>query len=415
MKQPFYFSLTLVFAVMLLSPPVIAQKLILSTYGSTTIGGQSIENSDLVEYDTETKRASLLMDGSAVFTEPNSLLRSIDAAHRLPNGNIVLSSSWHKPIGTVSYDRNDLVEYDPVTGTAKLFLDGETVFTGSYAGYFDAIHVLNDGSIVLSVFSGATIGELDFDGNDIVRYDPSTQKAGVILDLDTIVTGGSLLRDVDALHVLPNGNLVFSTSADLTIGSLSFEDEDLVEYNPNTGSFTPFFNGSDVFPPTDLEVADINAFSLVDDDGDPPPPPPCAGGTITNPINIALNQQLSCELTSTDQKFVSGEHFKVFHLSSPGGQVTFNATSNAFTPRVGLPDPSDPSNTSFFVHPVPYSASNIPTGTSLFLITSTNPGRFGPFSVIVTTNSQSAKGSTTFDAISQQGDFGYRVLPLEDQ
>ena len=59
---------------------------------------------------------------------------------------IILSTNNTETLGGLTFDEDDLAEYNPTTGTATLYFDG-TLFGG--AADIDAAHVLDTGNIVL--------------------------------------------------------------------------------------------------------------------------------------------------------------------------------------------------------------------------------------------------------------------------
>ena len=104
----------------------------------------------------------------------------------------------------------------------------------------DAAYILENGNIILSTADSATLGGLTFDGGDFAEYNPTTDTATLYFD-------GSLFsstENVDAVHILSNGNIVLSTVGDATLGGISFGAADLAEYNPTTDVATLYFDGS---------------------------------------------------------------------------------------------------------------------------------------------------------------------------
>ena len=143
---------------------------------------------------------------------------------------IILSETTNGTIGTnnLSYEDEDLVALNTATNTASLFLDGDTVFTNEED--IDAAHLLANGNILLSTTTSASIGGLNFADEDIVLYNPTTMMASLFLDGSTIFSGD---EDINAFSLLSNGNYVLSTTTNANINGFMFEDEDLVEYNPH--------------------------------------------------------------------------------------------------------------------------------------------------------------------------------------
>jgi hypothetical protein len=213
------------------------------------LGGGSFENEDLADYDFASGTASLLFDGSAVFT--GGATEAIDAVHVLDNGHIVLSTVDDAAIGGLAFEDEDMVEYDPVGGTATLFLDGDAVFTAEED--IDAAHVMDNGHIILSTTGGATIGGLTFEDGDLVEYDPVGGTATLYFDEDLFADD----VDINAVHVLDNGHIVLSTTTGTTLGGLTFEDGDLVEYDPVAGTSSLFFDEDLYGSNADTEAAHV--------------------------------------------------------------------------------------------------------------------------------------------------------------
>ena len=209
----------------------VATPFLLSTSNTATLGGLTFQNDDLVLYDPDTNTATLFFDGGALFTHNEN----IGAVAALGNGNIILSTDGSATLGGLSFEDGDLVEYNPLTDTATLFFD-EDLF--SHNEDIDAATVLGNGNLLLSTSGGATLGGLSFEDGDLVEYNPLTDTAALFFDEDLF----SHNEDIDAATVLGNGNLLLSTSGGATLGGLSFEDGDLVEYNPFTDTATLFFD-----------------------------------------------------------------------------------------------------------------------------------------------------------------------------
>ncbi|MEA2031895.1 MAG: prepilin-type N-terminal cleavage/methylation domain-containing protein [candidate division Zixibacteria bacterium] len=224
-----------------------SEMIVLSTQNLASIGGLSFGDEDIVVYDPAADTASLFFDGSAIFAGSEI----IDAVHVLPDNHSVISTSSSASIGGLTFDEDDLIEYNPSTGTATIYLDGATVF--SLGENIDAVHILSNGHIIMSTANSATIGPLSFNDYDLVEYNPVAGTATLYFDGGTVLSGAS---NIDAVYVRDNGNIILSTdAASESIGSLTFNDEDLVEYNPITGNAIMYFD-SDI--PFGTESEDIN-------------------------------------------------------------------------------------------------------------------------------------------------------------
>lgn len=222
----------------------------LSTADSATLAGLAFMNEDIVEYDDGS--ATMHIDGSSVFTGNEDT----DAIHILNNGNIMLSTSGSATLGGLGFDDEDIVEYDPVADSATLYLDGSAIFSGDED--IDAACLLPNGHILLSTDGAATIGGLSFNDEDLVEYDPVARTATLYLDGSAIFSND---EDIDAVSVLIDGRIVLSTVGSATIGSRSFGEEDLIEYDPLSGTTSQLFNGQALFAQTNENV---NAVHIVE-------------------------------------------------------------------------------------------------------------------------------------------------------
>jgi len=224
----------IIFAAAMLSivfaSPVNATTVILSTDNTETLCGLTFSKGALVEYNPTTDTATLYFDGS-LFGGP----ADIDAVHVLANGNIVLSTAAAATLGGLSFGKDELVEYNPTTGTATLYFDGNLFSTTTEI--IDATYIFDNGNIILSTVSSAMLGGLSFNEGDLIEYNPTTDVASLYFD------GGlfSASENITAAHILDNGNIILSTAADAVLGGLNFSSGDLVEYNPATDVATLYF------------------------------------------------------------------------------------------------------------------------------------------------------------------------------
>lgn len=117
-----------------------------------------------------------------------------------------------------------------------------------------------------------------------------------------------------------------------------------------------------------------------------PSPTGCTGGGLDAPVQIALNQQLNCELTTSDDAFgitdnQSNTYYsKAFSFQSPGGPVTITAGSSAFTAEVA---PVDPATGDLILTEMGSITVQAPAGELIFAVDALEPGATGPFTVLV--------------------------------
>ncbi|MFQ5513870.1 MAG: thrombospondin type 3 repeat-containing protein [Myxococcota bacterium] len=248
-------------------------------------GGLRVENGDLLD----TVEPSLILAEAAVFTSGEK----IDAVHVDPDGIIVFSTAGPATlVDGPSFGKGDLVEWDGQSGV--VIFDGEQRF--GRTKQIDAVWRGPDGKLVLSVANagttdlgksltcsgGADAGaycETDADcqgsctgplvtfrfrDGDLVEYDPATDRSRLVLSEDAFARN----EDIDGVH-LRCGRIVLTTtgsSAEATLGGLTFQGSDVIEYDPATQQATLRIEGQDLFtappPNTTPKTVNIDAISL---------------------------------------------------------------------------------------------------------------------------------------------------------
>ncbi|MBU2098230.1 MAG: DUF11 domain-containing protein, partial [Gammaproteobacteria bacterium] len=169
----------------IVGPPVASQERFLISVNAdanaTTIGGLGpFENHDLIIYDPATDQAVMFFDDSLTNA---GRIDDINAVHLLKNGHIVLSANGPSIIGSnnLAFDAWDLVKYDPILGTASVFLDGESVFQDHEDVNINGAYIMDDCaandnnlqcSVVFSTTTGGVAGSnnLAFTASDLVIY-----------------------------------------------------------------------------------------------------------------------------------------------------------------------------------------------------------------------------------------------------
>ena len=150
----------------------------------------------------------------------------------------------------VDFKNDDLIIYDPILDEATMFFDNDAL--GYSVDDINAVHLLPNGHIILSANDASTIGAntLAFGKDDLVIYDPISQQASLFFD-GSIISGADV--NIDAIYVLDNGDIVFSTTATASIGATSWSDSDLVLYDGVSASI--YLNGED---PDVFDVSTVN-------------------------------------------------------------------------------------------------------------------------------------------------------------
>ena len=115
-----------------------------------TFGSVTAQQSDVWIFDpSKNELVTEVFDGASIFTDGN--LEDLDAFHVRQNGNFLLSTSANAEIGTLSFASGDVIEYNPTTGGASMFL-GETTINATGGDNIDAISVIPEpvtGGLVL--------------------------------------------------------------------------------------------------------------------------------------------------------------------------------------------------------------------------------------------------------------------------
>ena len=145
-------------------------------------GGSLFNRQDIVKYDPLTDTATLLFDGNLLLDEdgnPGADV-NINAVSLFPAGGIILFSTDDNAFGvgpvSLEYDERDVVKWDPTTETAELLLDGRMIFREPDGDIgededVDAISIVADNRIVLSTTNTARLRGGDY-----------TQHAGTGMD-----------------------------------------------------------------------------------------------------------------------------------------------------------------------------------------------------------------------------------------
>jgi hypothetical protein len=143
-----------------------------------------------------------------------------------------------------SFTDEDVFRTDQSGSTASLFF---TVSATSTSADVNAFHIRPDGNYVFStLFNLSGFGGGNFEDDDLVLYDPDTDTASFLIDGSSFFA--STTEDFDGVSQLPNGNYLLSTlgDADVTVGGgLSVLDGDIFEWNPNTNAVSTFLTEAD--------------------------------------------------------------------------------------------------------------------------------------------------------------------------
>jgi hypothetical protein len=216
---------------------------------SETLGGTTVRPADAIDVDSET----------VVFGAfPNSPPADIDAFHMLPNGDVVFSTSTNLTQnfgGLTSIQDGSLILWD---GSSASILMHENVLFGGANHNIDAFSILPNSHWLLSTSLTATYGGGTFQNADLVEYDPVSDIASLYMALDesTLFTGVPQSNpDIDAVHAFTDGTLMFSLRTDGLgrVGS-NFDyviadapSTDLIYFDPYTNISSLYLEGAGLF------------------------------------------------------------------------------------------------------------------------------------------------------------------------
>jgi len=221
----------------------------------TDVGGNNV-------YDV-TVQAS---DGS--LTDTQTLAVTVTDVVENPSSPLYFSLVDRATVGAISADNEDVVFFD---GTSfSLAFDGTDVGLAEFR--IDAFSWIDADSLLLSFDSpGAVPGVAGTtDDSDVVRFDATSLGADTAGTFTMYFDGSDVglttsAEDIDALELHSNGHVLVSTSGAVSVTGVGGDDKDLLDFAPtatgtNTaGTFTMYFDGSDVGLTTNAEDVDAAA------------------------------------------------------------------------------------------------------------------------------------------------------------
>jgi subtilisin family serine protease len=185
------------------------------------------------------------------------------------------SSTTLPGVGTV--ENEDVAQYDTGSGAWSLYFDGSDVGLASFD--LDALAVLSNGHLLVSLTAAGTIGGVLADDSDVLEFTPTSLGPATAGTWSLYFDGSDVSlssndEDIDGFAVLPNGNLLVSTTGTPTVPGLSgLQDEDLLLFTPTSlgattaGSWSVSFDGSDVGLSNnnseDVDAVAVNASGLI--------------------------------------------------------------------------------------------------------------------------------------------------------
>ena len=135
-------------------------------------------------------------------------------------------------MGSLVFNDEDIVTYDLTTGTWSMYFDGSDVGLSASSQEIDALHVNDDGTILLSLGAADTLPDVGaVDDFDILRFIPTSLGDITAGTYEFYLNGedvGLAGEDIDALGFDPNGDLVISLRGSYDLGTVKGGDEDML-------------------------------------------------------------------------------------------------------------------------------------------------------------------------------------------
>lgn len=176
-------------------------------------------------------------------------------------GIVYVSSTSGGKVGGIWFSDEDIVAYNLNSGAWSRYFDGSDVGLSRNANQdVDAFHLMDDGSILLSLTGNTTIPDVGWvKHSDIVRFIPTELGKDTSGRFEMYFDGsdvGLTTKDEDIVGIgrLSNGDLMISTVGATNVPGLSatIRDEDVLKFSPQSlggntaGTWSLYFDGSDV-------------------------------------------------------------------------------------------------------------------------------------------------------------------------
>lgn len=174
---------------------------------------------------------------------------------------IHISSNGNGAIGGVAFNDEDIISYNLATGVWSLLFDGSDV---GIVTDVDALHVESDGSLLLSFFTTTHIAGFGVvEGQDIVRFTPTSLGATTAGSFTWFFDGSDVEldtddEDIDTLTRLPDGRLVIGSTGGFNAGGVSGVEHDLFLFTPTSLGETTSGSWQRYFDGSDVGLSGTN-------------------------------------------------------------------------------------------------------------------------------------------------------------
>ncbi len=173
----------------------------------------------------------------------------------------------------LSVDNEDIVAFD---GTDfSLYFDGSDAGLSGFT--IDAFAIISEAEILMSFTKAGSVPDISgtVDDSDIVKFTATSQgeitTGSFTLYFDGsdvgLVSGG---EDVDSLELLPDGTLLLSTTGSFRTNGLSGRDEDILAFTPSSLGYSTLGSWALYFDGSDVALSgrseDVDGLAVSDGD-----------------------------------------------------------------------------------------------------------------------------------------------------
>ncbi len=239
-------------------PPPPSTQFYFSLSNNGSVGGLSVANEDIVAFDgTE---FALHFDGSDVGLGG---LR-IDGFDVISATEILMSFTAAGTVGGVSMEDSDVVKFTATqlgvntAGSFELYFDGSDVGLTSSGEDVDGVELLSDGTLLVSTNGSLSVPGASGKDEDLLAFAPTSlgsTTAGswsIYFDGSDVQLSDGGGEDVDAVAVDGSGHIHLSTRGSFFVAGVSGADDDVFAFVPSSlGSSTSgayaaplYFDGS---------------------------------------------------------------------------------------------------------------------------------------------------------------------------
>ena len=226
--------------------------LYLSSTSGGSAGGVGFNDEDILAYDTELDSWSLFFDGSDVGLDDGND-SDIDAFHLREDNTLLFSivgSSTLPDVGSV--DDSDIILFTPTStgeetaGSFSLYFDGSDVGLDEGGENIDALTLLDNGDLVLSVTGSWSAGGLSGLDEDLLRFAPASTGANtsgswsLFFDGSDVGLNTNYYEDIVALWSEADASALYlSTLGPFSVNGANGDESDILRCRPDAlGSST---------------------------------------------------------------------------------------------------------------------------------------------------------------------------------